>query len=151
MKDKLSSLTKKDIVIFSGSKPNGLTADYYQELIAIVKEAGAEFVIDTTGPELFAALPDQPLLIKPNNHELAELYQTTFHSFEDILPYGQKLIADGAKRHCLPWRRWSHFLYWKRNLPLECSEAFTEKLGWSWRLNDCWLYRTIYSNKKCTG
>ena len=64
LKDKLSSLTKEDIVIFSGSKPNGLTADYYQELIAIVKEAGAEFVIDTTGPELFAALPDQPLLIK---------------------------------------------------------------------------------------
>ena len=97
LKDKLSSLTKEDIVIFSVSKPNGLTADYYQVLIAIVKEAGAEFVIDTTGPELFAALPDQPLLIKPNNHELAELYQTTFHSFEDILPYGQKLIADGAK------------------------------------------------------
>ena len=68
LKDKLSSLTKEDIVIFSGSKPNGLTADYYPELIAIVKEAGAEFVIDTTGPELFAALPDQPLLIKPNNH-----------------------------------------------------------------------------------
>jgi 1-phosphofructokinase len=97
LKAKLAALTKEDIVVFSGSKPTGLTDTYYQELIDIVKKAGAEFVIDTTGSELVDALADQPLLIKPNNHELAELYQTNFDSFEDILPYGQKLIAEGAK------------------------------------------------------
>jgi 1-phosphofructokinase len=97
LKAKLAALTKEDIVIFSGSKPSGLADNYYQELIHIVKKAGAEFVIDTTGSELVDALADQPLLIKPNNHELAELYQTNFDSFEDILPYGQKLIAEGAK------------------------------------------------------
>ena len=66
-------------------------------MIKIVKEAGAEFVIDTTGAELFDALTDQPLLIKPNNHELAELYETSFSTIEDILPYGQKMLKDGAK------------------------------------------------------
>ena len=88
LKQQLAALSAEDIVILSGSKPAGLPA---------VKEAGAEFVIDTTGAELFDALTDQPLLIKPNNHELAELYETSFSTIEDILPYGQKMLKDGAK------------------------------------------------------
>ncbi|OTN76279.1 1-phosphofructokinase [Enterococcus sp. 8G7_MSG3316] len=97
LKAKFSQLHPNDIVILSGSKPAGLAADFYEELIALVQQAGADFVIDTTGAELFAALPAHPLLIKPNNHELAELYDTSFSSIEDILPYGQKMLQDGAK------------------------------------------------------
>ncbi|WP_312497380.1 1-phosphofructokinase [Enterococcus sp.] len=97
LKAKFSQLKPDDIVILSGSKPAGLVADFYEDLIELVQNAGADFVIDTTGAELFAALPAHPLLIKPNNHELAELYQTSFSSIEDILPYGQKMLQDGAK------------------------------------------------------
>lgn len=97
LKAKFSQLKPDDIVILSGSKPAGLAADFYEDLIKLVQKAGADFVIDTTGAELFAALPAHPLLIKPNNHELAELYQTSFSSIEDILPYGQKMLQDGAK------------------------------------------------------
>lgn len=97
LKAKFSQLKPDDIVILSGSKPAGLAADFYEDLIELVQNAGADFVIDTTGAELFAALPANPLLIKPNNHELAELYQTSFSSIEDILPYGQKMLQDGAK------------------------------------------------------
>ncbi|WP_461202703.1 1-phosphofructokinase [Enterococcus sp. N342-3-1-2] len=97
LKAKFSQLKPDDIVILSGSKPAGLAADFYEDLIELVQNAGADFVIDTTGAELFAALPAHPLLIKPNNHELAELYQTSFSSIEDILPYGQKMLQDGAK------------------------------------------------------
>ena len=116
-------------------------------MIAIVKEAGAEFVIDTTGPELFAALPDQPLLIKPNNHELAELYQTTFHSFEDILPYGQKLIADGAKNVIVSLGGDGAIFFTGNEIYRSNVLKRSLKTRLSWRLNDCWLYRTIYSNK----
>ncbi len=97
LKAKFSQLKPDDIVILSGSKPAGLAAEFYEVLIELVQNAGADFVIDTTGAELFAALPAHPLLIKPNNHELAELYQTSFSSIEDILPYGQKMLQDGAK------------------------------------------------------
>ncbi len=97
LKHQLATLSAEDIVILSGSKPAGLPTDFYKELIKIVKEADAEFVIDTTGAELFDALSDQPLLIKPNNHELAELYETSFSTIEDILPYGQRMLKDGAK------------------------------------------------------
>ena len=54
-------------------------------------------MIDTTGDEVLHALPAQPLLVKPNHHELADMYGVTFASIEDMLPYGRKLIESGAK------------------------------------------------------
>ncbi|KFN90854.1 1-phosphofructokinase [Tetragenococcus muriaticus] len=90
-------ITTGDIVILSGSTPSGLRKDFYQELIQIIKENGAEFVIDTTGEDLSAALSKGPLLVKPNNHELADLYQTTLNSLDDIITYGKQLLEDGAK------------------------------------------------------
>lgn len=93
----LSGVTAQDIVVFSGSKPASVPTGFYQELIEAVKAQGATFVIDTTGEDLLDALPQAPLLVKPNNHELAELYQTTFNSIEDIYPFGKRLLAEGAQ------------------------------------------------------
>lgn len=97
LKMEVSKVSRGDIVILAGSTPATLQTGFYQELISIIKEKGAEFVIDTTGSDLMNALSDKPFLVKPNNHELAELYQTTFDSVKDILPYGQKLLAAGAQ------------------------------------------------------
>ncbi|WP_165006235.1 MULTISPECIES: 1-phosphofructokinase [unclassified Enterococcus] len=97
LKQALNDIQPGDIVVLSGSTPASLRKGFYQELIDIVREKGADFVIDTTGDDLKNALSKQPLLIKPNNHELAELYQTTFSSIDDIIPYGKKLLAEGAQ------------------------------------------------------
>lgn len=97
LKAELATVGADDIVVLSGSAPASLRAGFYQELIEIIREKGAEFVIDTTGDDLKEALKKEPLLIKPNNHELAELYDVTFHSVEDIIPYGKKLLATGVK------------------------------------------------------
>ncbi|OTP12621.1 1-phosphofructokinase [Enterococcus sp. 10A9_DIV0425] len=97
LKEMLNQVTKGDIVVLSGSTPASLRTGFYQELIEIIRQKGAEFVIDTTGDDLKEALSKEPLLIKPNNHELAELYDVVFQSVEDILPYGKKLLAAGAK------------------------------------------------------
>ncbi|MFV0558298.1 MAG: 1-phosphofructokinase [Enterococcus sp.] len=97
LKTAFKILKPGDIVVLSGSTPASLHSGFYQELIALIEKQRAEFVIDTTGDDLMHALPHHPLLVKPNNHELAELYQTTFATVTDILPYGQKLLAAGAK------------------------------------------------------
>lgn len=97
LKDALQPVKAGDIVVLSGSTPKSLRAGFYQELIELIKEKQAEFVIDTTGKDLLASLPARPILVKPNNHELADLYHTTFDSIEDILPYGQKLREEGAQ------------------------------------------------------
>ena len=97
LKKVLEHLTSEDIVVLSGSKPASIPTGFYQELIEIIKAQGASFVIDTTGADLMDALEKQPLLVKPNNHELADLYQTTFSSVEDIFPFGQRLLDEGAQ------------------------------------------------------
>ncbi|MBP1048057.1 1-phosphofructokinase [Enterococcus sp. BWM-S5] len=97
LKEQFEKLSSNDIVILSGSTPASLTQGFYAELIQLIKTRGAAFVIDTTGKDLKQSLSHEPLLVKPNNHELAELYQTEFHTLEDILPYGKALLDEGAK------------------------------------------------------
>ncbi|AKX84922.1 1-phosphofructokinase [Enterococcus durans] len=97
LKQVMNNVKKGDIVVLSGSTPASLRNGFYRELIEIIRGKEAEFVIDTTGDDLKDALAKRPLLIKPNNHELAELYHTEFKSIEDILPYGKKLLEEGAQ------------------------------------------------------
>ncbi|WP_068496857.1 1-phosphofructokinase [Paenibacillus kribbensis] len=94
---KLSGLQKNDIVVLSGSIPPSLGGDFYNRLISVCQQTGAEFVIDTTGEALMKALVHKPLLVKPNHHELAELFGVTIHSKEEIVTYGRKLLEAGAK------------------------------------------------------
>ncbi|WP_458463563.1 1-phosphofructokinase [Paenibacillus sp.] len=93
----LSSLQEGDVVILSGSVPPSLGADFYDRLIKVCKQTGAEFVIDTTGPALMEALVHEPLLVKPNHHELAELFGVTIETREELVLYGRKLLEAGPK------------------------------------------------------
>lgn len=97
---KLDALNTDDIVVLSGSAPPSLGGDIYARLIAACKRRGAEFVIDTTGQALKDALSGGPLLVKPNHHELAELFDTEISTREEIITYGRKLLEGGA-RHVL--------------------------------------------------
>lgn len=97
LKETLSHLNQDDLVVLAGSVPASLTNGFYEELIQLIRQQGANFVIDTTGKDLMTALQYQPFLVKPNNHELAELFDTTFNTMEDIFPYAQKLLDLGAQ------------------------------------------------------
>ncbi|WP_207695493.1 1-phosphofructokinase [Enterococcus sp. DIV0212c] len=97
LKQTLGMITAGDIVVLSGSTPATLRKGFYEELIQIIKDKNAEFIIDTTGEDLLNALPNKPLLIKPNNHELAELFDVSFQTIDDILPFGERLLEEGAK------------------------------------------------------
>ncbi|MTD41507.1 1-phosphofructokinase [Erwinia sp. CPCC 100877] len=97
LKETLRAIRPNDIVVLSGSTPASLRSGFYEELIQIIKEKNAEFVIDTTGNDLRNALAQKPLLIKPNNHELEDLFEVHFQTVEDILPFGKRLLTDGAQ------------------------------------------------------
>ncbi|MBU5309619.1 1-phosphofructokinase [Ligilactobacillus saerimneri] len=96
-KEKFAHLTADDVVIFAGSLVPNLDDDFYFELIKIIQEKGAQFVIDTTGESLRKALQEKPLVVKPNNHELAELFGVEFSGINDIIKYAQKLREMGAQ------------------------------------------------------
>ncbi|EKZ4847693.1 1-phosphofructokinase [Listeria monocytogenes] len=93
----MDKVTANDIVILSGSVPPSLGNGFYNKIIRICKEKNAEFMIDTTGKELLDALPNRPILIKPNHHELAELFGVELNSVEELIPYGKKCLELGAQ------------------------------------------------------
>ena len=63
----------------------------------LIREKGAEFVVDTTGEALLRTLKFNPLVIKPNHHELADLFDTSFSSTADMLEAAKKLQKLGAQ------------------------------------------------------
>lgn len=93
----LASLNADDTVVFAGSAPTNLGNEIYNTLIPIAKQAGAEVVCDFEGETLLDALQYQPLLVKPNNHELAAIFNVTLNSVDDIVKYAHKLREKGAK------------------------------------------------------
>ncbi|MDT2813406.1 1-phosphofructokinase [Vagococcus carniphilus] len=98
LKAQLLDATPEDLVVFSGSIPKGLPDDVYIELVKLVKEEEIPFVVDISNDQLLDILPFNPVLIKPNHHELAAIFNTSFNSFEEMIPYGKKLVEMGAEQ-----------------------------------------------------
>ncbi|UTC12065.1 1-phosphofructokinase [Latilactobacillus curvatus] len=97
LKQQLTKLEAGDIVFMSGSLPPNLPASFYKDLIPLIQAHNAEFVIDTTGQALLDTLAEKPLVIKPNHHELAELFDTHFANQSEIIAAGRKLLDQGAQ------------------------------------------------------
>lgn len=93
----LQQLTAEDTVIISGSKNRGLSETYYIEIIQLLAANNVSFVIDTNSKELLEALKYNPLLVKPNQDELGDLYNVKIESVEDAVFYGKKLQQAGAQ------------------------------------------------------
>ncbi|MCT2346419.1 1-phosphofructokinase [Bacillales bacterium AN1005] len=97
LKEKISKLNSEDLLVLAGSIPSTLPANTYEELVKICSENKVSFVVDAEGELLQKVLPYNPFLIKPNHHELGDLFDTTITSAEDVIPYGRKLLELGAQ------------------------------------------------------
>jgi 1-phosphofructokinase len=69
----------------------------YEELVKLCNENGTKFIVDAEGELLKKVLPLNPFLIKPNHHELGDLFNTVINSCEEVIPYGRELIKQGAQ------------------------------------------------------
>jgi 1-phosphofructokinase len=97
LKAKIKELTKDDLLVLAGSIPSSLPQTTYEELVKICRENDVEFVADAEGELLKKVLPYQPFLIKPNHHELGELFSTTISNCEEVVPFGKRLLEMGVK------------------------------------------------------
>ncbi|GEO46058.1 1-phosphofructokinase [Companilactobacillus kimchii] len=93
----LSEIGKGDIVVMAGSLSRNLNTNFYLDIAEKIQKQGAEFIIDTTGQALLDTLPLHPLVVKPNHHELADLFDVTFKDEQEIITYARKLLDKGAK------------------------------------------------------
>ncbi len=94
--DLLDNLTKDDILIISGSIPNTLPDDMYEQIMSHLEGKGIHIVVDATKDLLTNVLKYHPFLIKPNNHELGEIYGVELKKREEVIPYAKKLQEEGA-------------------------------------------------------
>lgn len=95
--EKLERLTGEDMLVLAGSIPKSLPQDIYQQIMAQLAPKKIPVVVDATGTLLQKVLEYHPFLIKPNNHELGELFHTILETTDDILHYSRKLQEMGAR------------------------------------------------------
>ncbi|PTY83068.1 1-phosphofructokinase family hexose kinase, partial [Heyndrickxia sporothermodurans] len=81
--EKLDAANSKDIIVFSGSIPSTLPATIYKDLIEKGKQKGTLFVADVSGVALKNVIEAKPFLIKPNHHELGELFDKEITTIQD--------------------------------------------------------------------
>lgn len=95
--DKIKELKDGDILILAGSIPNSLPSDVYERIIALVADRKIDVVVDATKDLLKNVLKYHPFLIKPNNHELGEMFDTVLKTDEELEIHAKKLQEMGAR------------------------------------------------------
>ncbi len=95
--NKLDNLKDGDTIVLAGSIPNTLPSDIYEQILQHISGKNIKAVVDATGELLLKVLKYKPFLIKPNNHELGEMFGVKLNSMEEITEYADKLQAMGAQ------------------------------------------------------
>lgn len=82
------------VVVLTGSLPEGVPSSFYRDLL---DRTEAQAVLDIRGPELAAALPRRPLVVKPNREELAKTFGRELHTEAELISAMRQLNRDGAQ------------------------------------------------------
>lgn len=94
---RLDEMGEGDVLFLSGSIPASMPDDTYQKIMERLKGKGVLILVDATQELLLKVLPYHPFLIKPNNHELGEIFGVELKTRESVVPYGKKLQEMGAE------------------------------------------------------
>lgn len=97
LRARIAGLTDGDCLVLAGSIPKGVSTDIYRELIQLTAHKEVSVVVDATGEVLRQILPLRPFLIKPNHHELGELFGVELKERAEVIPYARKLQEKGAR------------------------------------------------------
>lgn len=92
----LDRLGEGDVLFLSGSIPSSMPDDAYQKIMERLDGRGVQIVVDATKDLLLNVLEYHPFLIKPNNHELGEIFGVELKTREEVIPYAKKLQKKGA-------------------------------------------------------
>lgn len=94
--EKLDRLKDGDTLVLAGSVPDTLPSDIYEKILARLSGKRIKAVVDATGNLLLNVLKYKPFLVKPNNHELGEMFGVMLTGEDEILKYAGKLKEMGA-------------------------------------------------------
>ena len=94
---KLERIEDKDTLVLSGSVPNGISSNIYETICQKLKNKNIKIIVDSTGELLLKTLKYKPYLIKPNQQELEEIFNTKIVNKDQALEYAKKLQEKGAQ------------------------------------------------------
>lgn len=95
--EQLGRLEEDDVLFLSGSIPASMPDDAYQKIMERLDNRNVRIVVDATKDLLLNVLPYRPFLIKPNNHELGEIFDVELTARSEVIPYARKLQDRGAQ------------------------------------------------------
>lgn len=95
--EQLERLKEGDCLVLAGTIPASLPSDIYEQIMERLQGRDIHIVVDATKDLLLNVLKYHPFLIKPNNHELGEMFHTVLQSDEKIVAYAKKLQDMGAR------------------------------------------------------
>lgn len=93
---KLDKIQDDDVLVLAGSIPGSLPADIYEDILAYMSHKKIRTVVDAAGDLLVNVLRYRPFLVKPNHHELGEIFGKELSSMDEIVNYARKLKDMGA-------------------------------------------------------
>ena len=93
---KLDALGDGDMLVISGSVPAALPHDMYERIMARLQGRGVRIVVDAERDLLTRVLPYRPFLVKPNNHELGDIFGVTLRTRDEVVPFARRLQELGA-------------------------------------------------------
>lgn len=94
--EKLDMLKSGDILVLAGSIPKTIKDSIYMDVMEYLQGRGVKIVVDATGDLLVNVLKYKPFMVKPNNHELGEIFGVKLKDKKDVRMYGTKLKEMGA-------------------------------------------------------
>lgn len=92
----LDRLGADDTLVLAGSIPASMPDDIYQKIMERLDGRNVRIVVDATKDLLLNVLGHHPFLIKPNNHELGDIFGVKLSEREEVVPYARKLQEKGA-------------------------------------------------------
>lgn len=95
--ERLDTLQVGDILVMAGSIPDVMPGTMYMDIMKHLQKKQLKIVVDATKDLLVNVLPYQPFLIKPNNHELGEIFGVSIREKADVIIYAKKLREQGAR------------------------------------------------------
>ena len=93
----LDKLQEGDTLVLAGSIPSVMPETMYRDIMEHLADKNLRIVVDATKDLLRNVLKYHPFLIKPNNHELGEIYGVTLNTRDEVVPYAHKLQEEGAR------------------------------------------------------
>lgn len=99
--NKLRRLESGDVLVLAGSIPAGISDNIYKDIMDMLKDKGVQIVVDATSRLLTNVLEYNPFFIKPNQHELGDIFNVTLNTQEEVIPYALELKKMGAVNVCV--------------------------------------------------